>query len=105
MSTMPTPAEALQFMSDAQLYQRIDLTGAWSGWKVRGQHLVSPDGQRISPERFRGLLWRDEMELRRAGFASRRRAENGTRGSQYGPKVKVVVIDLQEYLQHGVSAA
>lgn len=101
MSQMPTPEEALQFMADAQLYQRIDLTGAWSGWKVRGQYLVSPDGERISPQRFRGLLWRDEMELRRAGFANRRKAEK----ARQSPKVRVVVIDLQQYLEHGLSAA
>lgn len=101
MSTIPTPEESLQFMSDALLYQRIDLTGPWQGWKLRGRDLVDPDNQRISPQRLRGLLWRDEMELRRAGFASRRKAE----AAKKSPKVRVVVVDLQEWLQHGVSAA
>jgi hypothetical protein len=42
-----------------------------------------------------GLLWREEMELRRAGFASRKKAESGKRRSQL---VKVVVVQLGDYL-------
>lgn len=101
MSTPPTHEEALQFMSDAQVHQWIDLAGQWQGWKLRGRELVAPDGQRMSAQRLRGLLWRDEMELRRAGYASRRQAEK----AKQSPKVRVVVVDLQQYLEHGLSAA
>ncbi|NUO74593.1 MAG: hypothetical protein HOQ32_01125 [Lysobacter sp.] len=83
----------------------VDLDDQWDGWRVRGRDLVSPDGQRINPGRLLGLLWRDAAELRRAGFASRRKAERGTRGKQYMPKVKVVIIDLADYRENGVAAS
>lgn len=51
-------------------------------------------------ERLRGLMWRDRMELRRAGFASRRKAEEARTVSNR-QLVKVVVIDLGEYHQRG----
>ena len=61
MSAYPTAEAALQFMADAVLYQRIDLTGTWQGWKLRGRELVSPDGDRISAERLRGLLFVESL--------------------------------------------
>lgn len=76
--------------------QHIYLNGDFAGWRVSGRYLVSPDGQRITPERLRGLLFRDELELRRAGYAARRKAEAGHPSSRYGAKVKVVVVDLAE---------
>jgi hypothetical protein len=82
----------------------IDLDGEWYGWKLRGRDLVSPDRQRMSRHRLEGLLWRDSQELRLAGFASRRKAEAEMRGQQYGPRVKVVVIDLAEYRVGGLAA-
>lgn len=36
----------------------------WRGWRLAGRMLVSPDGDRISPERLRGLLWREKQEKR-----------------------------------------
>src|SRR5690606_8458146 len=61
----------------------------WNGWRwtENGRYLVSPDGDHMTAERLRGLAWRDAMELRRAGYASRRKAEAGTRARQYGAKV------------------
>ncbi len=56
MSEMPTYEQALQFMTDVVLYQRIDLTGPWSGWKIRGQYLVSPEKERIMMRELIGLL-------------------------------------------------
>ena len=52
-----------------------DFEDEWSGWKLRGRQMVSDDGQRMTIERLRGLMWRDKMELRLAGYASRRKAE------------------------------
>lgn len=101
MSEMPSYEEALQYMTDAVLYQHIDFAGTWQGWKLRGRELVSPDKDRITPQRLLGLLWRDEMELRLAGFASRKKAEQ----AKQSPKVRVLVVDLQEYREHGVAAA
>lgn len=43
----------------------VTLTGPWAGWRLAGRDLVAPDRQRISPERLRGLLWREESEARR----------------------------------------
>ncbi len=98
-SDLPTSAEALQYMRDATLNGRIDFVGKWQGWKLRDRELVSPDGQRISSRRLEGLLWRDAMELRLAGFASRRQAEAAKQ------VVRVVVVRLQDYRQHGIAAA
>ena len=56
MSGKPTYDEALTFMADAVLYQRIDLTGPWQGWKIRGQYLVSPQKDRIPMRELIGLL-------------------------------------------------
>lgn len=71
----------------------------WAGWRWTdsGRYLVSPDGDHLSAKRLRGLAWRDAMELRRAGYASRRKAEAGKRSSQYGPKVKVIVVPLDDW--------
>lgn len=83
----------------------MDFDDEWRGWKLRGNYLISPCGDRMTPGRVAGLAWRDSLELRRAGFASRRKAEAGKRGQQYGPKIKVVIIELAEYRLRGVSAA
>lgn len=39
---------------------------------MAGRDLVAPDGARISPERLRGLLWRQEAEERRDAARTRR---------------------------------
>lgn len=82
-----------------------DFDGDWYGWRLRGRHLVSEDGQRMTIERLRGLMWRDKMELRLAGYASRRKAEEARRATNKNQLVKVVVIDLGTYRQHGVAAS
>ena len=71
--TAPTPEQALNFMYQAVLYQNIDLTGPWQGWKVRGQYLVSPDKDRIPVRELIGLLvtYRRRFGHRRAGPASK----------------------------------
>lgn len=79
----------------------IDLTGNWCGWRLRGRHLVSPDGERITQERLSGLLWRDGMELRLAGYASRRAAEKARCKRQ---PVKVVIVELGALRCGGVAA-
>ncbi len=56
---------------------QVDVPEPWVGWHFSpsGQHFISPDRQKITRQRLEGLIWRDAMELRRAGFASRRQAE------------------------------
>ena len=71
----------------------IDLTDEFGGWRIRGRYLIGPDRQKITPERLRGVLWRDEMELRLAGFASRRKAEADKAKRQ---RVRVVIVPLSE---------
>lgn len=83
----------------------LDLLGEWNGWRLRGRRLVSPDGKRITPEHLRGLLFRDDPELRRAGYESRRKAVADVRAKRYGPKVKVAVVDLTDYRENGVAAS
>lgn len=82
----------------------VDLPGEWYGWRLRGRYLVSPDGERITRARLDGLLWRDGQELRLAGFASRRAAEEARRRSAAGPRVKVVIVDLAEVRVKGRTA-
>lgn len=77
----------------------------WSGWSIKGDYLVAPDGARLHRRRVAGLAWRYEMELMRAGYASQQKADAGKRRAGYGPKVKVVVVDLADYRLHGVAAA
>ncbi|MEG3191611.1 hypothetical protein [Lysobacter sp. D1-1-M9] len=83
----------------------LDFDDDWYGWKLRGRELVSPDRQRISRTRLEGLLWRDAMELRLAGYASRRKAEAAKVAAGRRQLVKVVVVELGEYRRHGVGAA
>jgi len=83
----------------------VDLDGEWYGWRLRGRHLVSEDGQRITIERMRGLMWRDKMELRLEGYASRRAAEEAQKSVSRRQLVKVVVVQLAEVRVRGVVAS
>ena len=65
----------------------IDFEDEW--WRLRGRHLVSDDGQRMTVERLRGLMWRDKMELRLKGFANRRAAEEARRAASRQQLVKL----------------
>lgn len=78
----------------------VDLTGPWVGWRMRGRDLVSPDGDRITPERLRGLVFRQRAEDRLAAARARRAALATPR-----QLVRVVVVDLGEYRQHGLAAS
>lgn len=43
----------------------VDLAADWAGWRLRGRWLISPEGDRINPERLRGILFREANEKRR----------------------------------------
>lgn len=91
------------------LYSRVvdnhhALHGSWSGWRFAGRDLVAPDGQRINPERLRGLLMRDAAELRLAGFRSRREAEANKRRHGGDNLVTVHVVQLDQYRPGGLAA-
>lgn len=70
----------------------------FDGWRVAGNYLVSPSGQRITIGRLEGIMWRDEQELRLAGFVSRRKAENGKRRFGAGT-IKVVVVPVVDWFE------
>lgn len=74
----------------------VEIHPAWERWRftAEGRYLVAPGGQHITQKRLEGLLWRDEMELRRAGYRSRRKAEKAVR---HGAWVKVVVVNLADW--------
>lgn len=78
-------------------YERVvhghtDLRADWLGWKQRGRYLVAPDGQRISPERMRGIMWRLDAEARRDAARARNAKRKVSQGS-----VKVVVVELADW--------
>jgi hypothetical protein len=88
-------------LSQGGFVARFDFTGDWYGYRLRDHWLVAPDGQRISRTRLEGVLWRDAMELRLAGFSSRRRAEADRRSKQ---AVKVVTVQLADVRIDGRAA-
>lgn len=93
MSTKPTPQEAMDFMFEAVVYQRIDLAGPWQGWRLRGRELVSPDGDRITPERLKGIAWRMQAEARRDKARTQREAQKRAQE----PVVTVVRLPLSDW--------
>lgn len=102
MTAKPTPQEALNFMFEATVYQRIDFTGPWQGWRLRGRDLVSPDGDRISPERLKGIAWRMQAEARRDSARAKREALERARE----PVVTVIRLPLSDWQREhfGVAA-
>jgi len=86
----------------SQLYQRTvhnqhELTGPWAGWRMAGRDLIAPDGQRINPERLRGLMFRQDLEERRDRARARSKAKPQL--------VRVVVVDLAAYRLNGADAS
>jgi hypothetical protein len=78
---------------DRVIYNKLYLHGPWAGWRFAGRDLVSPDGDRISVERMKGLIWRaDASDLR-----DRTRARNARRKAVRQQMVKVVVVDLADW--------
>lgn len=88
---------------DRVVHNKTALHGPWAGWRMAGRELVSPDGDRFSPTRLRGLAWRLEAEQR----AERARARNAKAKSGQRELVKVVVVDLGDWKRRhfGTSAA
>lgn len=59
----------------------VDLAADWAGWRLRGRWLISPDGDRITVERLRGLLFVEMNE--------RRRLKAGSKGQQSANVVRM----------------
>ncbi|WP_408953725.1 DUF3653 domain-containing protein [Lysobacter sp. Hz 25] len=94
----PCPNDCAAALLHREAYNHLDLTGPWAGWRLRGRDLITPDGERFSPERLRGLAWRQDFEQRRDAASSRNAARKSTR-----QLVKVVVVDLGEYRVNGLA--
>lgn len=60
----PCPNRCAARYYDHHVHGLGPLRGPWTGWRLAGRNLVAPDGQRLSQERLRGLLWRVETENR-----------------------------------------
>jgi len=75
-----------------------DLPGPWRGWRLAGRYLVSPDRVRFTPERLRGLAWRQEAEQRLADARARREAAESQ-------PVRIIVVELREFrrMQRGAA--
>ena len=87
----PCPNHCAQAHADHILRNHVELSGPWAGWRLAGRDLVSPEGVRIPERRLRGLLWREEAELRREQ-ARQRKAKSGHRGL-----VTVVRLPLRDW--------
>lgn len=87
----PNPCALAHYARDVDGH--ADLTADWLGWKQRGRWLVSPSGERISPERMKGILWRQQQEE----HLSAARNRNSSRKAVRRQMVKVVVVDLQDW--------
>lgn len=68
----PCPNDCASALYARQVHGIQPLHGPWDGWRLAGRDLVGPDGDRISPERLRGLLWRQQAEARRDAARVRR---------------------------------
>lgn len=76
----PCPNACAAALYDREVNNHVALTGQWQGWRLAGRDLVAPDGQRIAPERLRGILWRQESEARLAAARAKREASEGISG-------------------------
>ncbi|WP_407351559.1 DUF3653 domain-containing protein [Luteimonas sp. R10] len=84
---------------DRVVHNRCALHGPWKGWRLAGRDLVSPTGVRMSPQRLEGLAWRLELEQRREARKMAARIREGKK------RVRVVVVDLDDYRHQGIAAA
>lgn len=72
------------------------LFGPWTGWRLAGRLLIGPGGERISPERLRGLVWTQETRQALDAAQAKRKAD---------PLVRVVVVRLSEFRSLPTNAA
>ena len=73
------PNDCAAQVRDQLTRNHVRLHGPWAGWRLAGRDLVSRDGDRLSPERLRGLAWRQPAEARRDA-AKARNTNSGHRG-------------------------
>lgn len=56
-------AESAEAHYDRVVHNLTALHGPWSGWRMAGRHLISPDGDRIKPERVRDYWFGSNWKL------------------------------------------
>lgn len=56
MIEKPSYEYLYRYVYEAEVHQKIYLTGPWQGWRICGRHLVSPDRERIPVRELIGLL-------------------------------------------------
>ena len=61
---LPCPNICAAALHDRTVFNKGPLYGPWAGWRLAGRVLVSPDGDRISPERLRGILFQEAARAR-----------------------------------------
>lgn len=71
----PCPNKCAAQVRDLITRNHVHLHGPWAGWRLAGRDLVSPDGIRFSPERLRGLTWRQEAETRLAHIRAKHKQQ------------------------------
>ena len=62
----PCPHACARAQHERLVHNRHELHGPWIGWRFAGRGLVSPDGDRINPERLRGILFTEALRRRYA---------------------------------------
>jgi len=87
----PNPCAEAHY--DRTVLNIMPLAGPWAGWRLAGRELISPDGERFTTTRLRGLAFRLEAEDR----LQRARARNAKRNAVLHQLVKVVVVDLGDW--------
>lgn len=80
--------------ADHVLRNHVALYGPWKGWRLAGRELVAPSGERLTVERLRGLLWRQDAEDVRNSARARKIARRQI--------VKVIVVDLADWHSRNV---
>lgn len=66
----PCPNACARAQHDRLIHNRHELHGHWTGWRFAGRDLVSPDDDRISAERLRGMLLVESLRRRYAKSGS-----------------------------------
>lgn len=89
----PCPNPCADAHYDRTVHNITPLAGPWAGWRLAGRELISPDGERFTTTRLRGLAFRLEAEDR----LQRARARNAKRNASRRELVKVVVVDLDDW--------
>jgi hypothetical protein len=91
-----TVREIAHWLQD-RVHGRADLTGAWAGWKIRGNELIPPhirrDGPRLTLNYAKRQLAQIELEQRRidAESETKFKADNGSSAPPSGrPHLRLV---------------